>query len=154
MSRPAPTTSYHPQMEGQVREWEGREQGRCCSRGLIHYLSGNHTQTDPPYNWQRNRKQMPGQQGSRAPDQQPPPPTPLLHPAHPPTLGHSPAHLHEVSMVFQYTASRLPGVLVALPWIHSAITREAVLSLPCTPSLPTASFHRSGSLEGLVVLCA
>lgn len=57
-------------------------------------------------------------------------------------------------MVFQHAAGGLPGVLVALPWVHSAITREAVLSLHAMHSLLFAAFQGSGSLAGLAMLCA
>lgn len=38
----------------------------------------------------------------------------------PPTPLRGPAHLHEVPMVLQHAAGRLPGVLIALPRVHPA----------------------------------
>lgn len=41
-----------------------------------------------------------------------------------PPLCRGPAHLHEVPMVLQHAARGLPGVLIALPWVHPNITRK------------------------------
>ena len=51
-----------------------------------------------------------------------------LNPAHQRPLSHSPSYRHQVSLVLQHTAGCLPGVMIALPWVHPAGTREAVLS--------------------------
>lgn len=36
-------------------------------------------------------------------------------------------------MVLQHTAGCLPGVLVALPWVHPAVTREFSVSIHVFP---------------------
>lgn len=42
----------------------------------------------------------------------------------PPAAQRGPAHLHEVPVVFQHTAGRLPGVLIALPGVHPDTVRK------------------------------
>lgn len=53
--------------------------------------------------------------------------TPPPHPPHP-TGG--PAHLHEVPVVLQHAAGRLPGVLVALPRVHPGRVGERFRLVP------------------------
>lgn len=106
-----------------------------------------HTQASLPLNWEEaeSRWQPASQPAS----------SPLLPPAHPRTPRHGPPYLHEASMVLQHTACCLPGVLVALPRVHPAVTREAVLSFhSCTRSIVLPPRAQGAYLASLVMLCA
>jgi hypothetical protein len=119
---------------------------------LIHCLSWH--QTGPSYNQQKSRKMKPGEDASSPPFSSLPGfcrPSPFLYPGGAPTLTHGPAYLHEVPMVFQHTAGCLPGVLVALPWVHPTSIRER---LPLVNIQTLFLFLPSTDQGAMVMLCA